>query len=220
MLKIVARNVKMTDERGRDLKGFRKVDRVNTQKRHLSFVDKIYRGRKRPMAQKKSIQERQIEGKENEEGMAKPFKKHVVLKESTQEFLDRAADEHRIGGKISRRTKQKVTIMQDGSECAQKTKKGKAAKKISEMANVDGDVKLQPGLCIGESRGVDDSVGPLQVLDLNVPCISVPHGIHAAPGPGHLQMVPTTHNVHTTQWNLATTWLQSGPRPHRGKAYY
>ncbi|CAM6101540.1 unnamed protein product [Calypogeia fissa] len=93
---------------------FKRIDPQMTQKQHESFVDAIFRGRKRPLAKRKSKAKKEKEVAQAMEEKAEPFQKKVVVKETTQDWLDRAANEHLEGKKNARRNKLKTTMNSDG----------------------------------------------------------------------------------------------------------
>ncbi|CAM6104900.1 unnamed protein product [Calypogeia fissa] len=94
---------------------FKTMDPENTQKRHLSFVDTIYRGQKRQLAKRKTAAEKTELDNKALDDATKPFKKQIAVKEATQQFLDRAAKEHAEGKKAGRRRKQTINVNQNGT---------------------------------------------------------------------------------------------------------
>ncbi|CAM6085508.1 unnamed protein product [Calypogeia fissa] len=112
---------------------FKRVDPNMTQKRHESFVDAIYKGRKRPLAKRESKADKAVEVVEAMDDKALPFQKQVAVKETTQEWLDRAAKEHLEGKKTSRRSKLKTIMNSDGTLPAPVCAKRRGSKKQANL---------------------------------------------------------------------------------------
>ncbi|CAM6093599.1 unnamed protein product [Calypogeia fissa] len=74
--------------------------------------------KKRPLAKRKSKAEKGTEVAQAVEDKAKPFQKQVVVKVTTQEWLERAAKEHLERKKNARRNKLKTTVNSDGTTLA------------------------------------------------------------------------------------------------------
>lgn len=103
---------------GKQAQKFKRVSNDdNSQKRHPSFVDNMYRARKQKLRRKRSLVEKEADDMKATESVAKPFKKIVEVKETTTQWMDREAEEAAAGKKkVGRRGKKLVRIMQDGTQ--------------------------------------------------------------------------------------------------------